>query len=72
MKWSSFLHVMTVLVGLLAIAAAVIGWILRESPVMMGWTGNDLAEKSILLMLIAIWTALGTLIHQVKEDKEED
>lgn len=72
MKWSSFLHVMTVLIGLLAIAAAVTGWILRERPVVMGWTGNDLAEKSILLILIAIWTALGTLIHQVKEDKEED
>ena len=72
MKWSSFLHVITVLVGIVGIVAVITGWILQDKILMMGWTGNDLADKSMMLMSIAIWTALGTLIHLSKEDNKED
>ena len=72
MKWSSFLHVITVLVGIVGIVAVITGWILQYKVLMMGWTGNDLADKSMMLMSIAIWTALGTLIHLSKEDNKED
>ena len=72
MRWSPFLHVMTMLVGLLAVISAITGWILRDKVVFAGVTGNDLVDKSMLLILIAIWAALGTVIHIEKEGNEED
>ena len=73
MKWSSVIHTGTMLIGLLGVIGTVTGWILKDKVVFSGITGNDLVDKSKTFIFIAIWIALGTLIHLVKEeDKEED
>ncbi len=70
MRWSPFLHVMSVLAGLLSIAAMVTGIIIGEKA--LGTiTGNNLQEYATYSIYLALWFALATLIHLVIEDQEE-
>ena len=69
MKWSGFLHVVTVLAGILSIAAMITGIILGERP-LGTMTGNQIREYATYLIYLAIWLALGRLVHLSKEDSE--
>ena len=69
MTWSSFLHVLTVIIGVLGLIAGIMGWFMPEAS-FLGQFGNNLESKATFLILVAIWLGLGTLIHQVKEDQE--
>lgn len=69
MKWSPVLHVLTVLVGLLAVAALITGWV-TSGKGLMGFLREDLDDQALILILVAIWLALGTLIHLVSEEQQ--
>ena len=70
MGWSSIVHALTSITGLASIAAMICMWIFGENGLWI-FSKQDLYNTSIILILIAIWFALGVLIHLVKEDKEE-
>ena len=62
MKWSSFLHTLTVIAGLASLAAMITGSILGEK--MLGtMSGLQMKEYAAYLIYLAIWMALGTLVH---------
>ena len=71
MKGSSFLHTLTIIIGLLALVAIVTGWILKDK-IIIGMTGNEWADKGMTSMFVAIWFALWTLINISKEDNKEE
>ena len=71
MKLSSLWHVLTVLIGIIGVAAVITGWIIKDK-MLIGLTGSDLTDKATMVILIAIWMALVAVIHIAKEDKEEN
>ena len=69
MNWASIWHTLTVIIGVIGVAAVITGWIIKDK-VLFGFTGHELADKANIVMLIAIWTALTAIVHLAKGDKE--
>ncbi len=71
MKLSKLLHVGSVVVGLAGIVTAIAGAQAGAINLVWGLTREHLFLCSGLLMLIAIWLAIGTIHHMMLEEKGE-
>jgi len=70
MKLSKVLHVGSVVVGVAGVVsfAAAVFW---DSESVFGVTKIDALVCTAVLMLIAIWAAVGTIHHMMLEEKGE-
>lgn len=68
MKWSPFLHVLTVVSGVVGFLSLLGAWWtqLRGTP-LWGMSQEHLFNDAKVLVLLAIWLALGVLIHRDQE-----
>ncbi|MCH7568011.1 MAG: hypothetical protein IIA87_01185 [Nanoarchaeota archaeon] len=67
MKWSPILHILTMIIGLVALLSLIGAWIAGENGRFLGFSQIHLFYDAISLFLFAILAALGTLIHQNEE-----
>ena len=67
MKWSPILHILTMIIGLVALLSLIGAWIAGENGRFLGLSQIHLFYDAISLFLFAILAALGTLIHQNEE-----
>lgn len=70
MKWSQILHISTMLIGIVGFLALIGAWIARNET-FFGRTQQHFFNDAISLILLAILFALGTLIHQNEERKNQ-
>lgn len=71
MKLSKLMHVASVIVGLLGIGALVGAVVGGADNLVFGITKMDALACSGILMLIAIWLAIGTIHHMTLEKRGE-
>lgn len=71
MKLSRLLHVTSVVVGFAGIITAFAGVQAGATDLVWGLTREHLFLCSGLLMLIAIWAAIGAIHHMMLEEKGE-
>ena len=67
MKWSSFFYALSMIVGVVGMVGIVVGWLVKSN--VLGMSGGDLANKGIVMVTTAIWLALMTQIHQLREEQ---
>ncbi len=70
MKLSKILHVASVVVGLIGIASFLVA-VFGNAETVFGISKMDALACSAILMLIAIWTAIGTIHHMKLEERGE-
>lgn len=66
MKMSHTSHMLSVIIGLLAIVQLVSAWTVGEGGSLGQFTQGELYINAIVFMMIAIWLAHGTAIHGKK------
>lgn len=70
MKFSKVLHVVSVVVGLAGVFSLIVA-VLGGDNNMFGITKMDVLACAAVLMLIAIWAAIGTIHHMKLEERGE-
>lgn len=70
MKLSKVLHVVSVLVGLIGVISFLVA-VFGNAGSVFGVTKMDALACAALLMLIAIWSAIGTIHHMMLEKTGE-
>lgn len=70
MKISKILHVVSVVVGLVGVISFLIA-VFGNAESVFGITKMDTLACAAVLMLIAIWTAVGTIHHMMLEKTGE-
>ena len=71
MKWSSILHGIAAISGVLGLLVLVMWWIalLREGTSL--FSAEHLYDDATVLLLLSIAFGIGTLIHQNQERKQQ-
>ncbi len=69
MKFSQFLHIITVLVGFIGFGTLVAASIAGTDGLVFGFTREHLLFCSIIVFLIAIWVQVGAIHHMMIEKK---
>lgn len=69
MKFSQFLHIITVLVGFIGLGTLVSASIAGTDGLVFGFTREHLLFCSIIVFLIAIWVQVGAIHHMMLEKK---
>jgi len=71
MKLSKLLHVVSVLVGFAGVITFVTAIVGGADNLVFGITKFDALLCSAILMLVAIWSAIGTIHHMMLEKRGE-
>jgi len=71
MKLSKLMHVGSVVVGLIGVVAFLIA-VFGSAEAVFGITKADALACSAILILIAIWSQVGTIHHMMLEEKGEN
>ena len=69
MKWSTILHGVSAIAGIVGALALVGAW-LAGNATFLGFTQGHLFNDAQTLLLASIAFGLGTLIHQKEEEKK--
>ena len=68
MKWSSILHTIAMVTGIVGVLALITAWI-AGSGTFLGLTQEHFFEDAKALLLASIAFGIGTLIHQHEEKR---
>jgi len=71
MKLSKIMHVASIVSGLIGVATFFVATVLKSAEATFGISKADALACSAVLMLMAIWFAVGTIHHMKLEEKGE-
>ena len=69
MKWSSILHGISAVSGIVGFLALIIWWIMLAREGASPFSAEHLYDDAIAFLLLSIAFGIGTLIHQREEKK---
>ena len=69
MKWSSILHGISAVSGIVGFLALIIWWIVLAREGASPFSAEPLYDDAIAFLLLSIAFGIGTLIHQREEKK---